>query len=173
VGLPVGSRTGTGRVYRRPSLHNELRTALCFGNQKLPAWGNFTAAGASPARAEARRRVTTDHLDTTPLIVSPGVAAQLLGGVSTKHVYDLVRSGQLACIRTPRIRIPMAALHAYIEVLSEASGAAAATLPLADGQGSPSVPLARIPRRHREPMSASAWRERLSVCRRCRRAVVN
>jgi hypothetical protein len=49
-----------------------------------------------------------------PLLVSAREAARLLS-VSPKHIYSLIREKkELQAVATPRIMIPMAALHAYI-----------------------------------------------------------
>ena len=42
---------------------------------------------------EKRRGMEDQEAD--PLVVSPQVAARLLGGTSVKHIFDLVRSKQL------------------------------------------------------------------------------
>ena len=59
------------------------------------------------------------EMEAAPLLLRPQQAAHLLGGVSVKHVYDLVRERQLGCVRCPRIMIPMASVEAYIALRME------------------------------------------------------
>ena len=116
---------------------------------------------------EKRRGMEDQEAD--PLVVSPQVAARLLGGTSVKHIFDLVRSKQLGCIRDPRVRIPVSELNAYIHARLEPGR----PRPAPARRPAPAEPAASAPgptRPGRAPgpnRTRESFAERCSRCRRC------
>ena len=93
------------------------------------------------------------EMEAAPLLLRPQQAAHLLGGVSVKHIYDLVRERQLGCVRCPRIMIPMAALEAYIALRLEPAELA----PACDAPPTP-------------PVRPAGERPPVAGCRRCEKS---
>ena len=114
-----------------------------------------------------------------PLLVSPRMAARLMGFQSSKAVYDLVRKGAIApVVRTPRIRIPMTAIRAFIEARMDPPAPrppaprSPATPPMvtdvADFPAGPARRPQASPRRWRR--TRESFRERMTRCQSCPRS---
>jgi excisionase family DNA binding protein len=68
-------------------------------------------------RRTSRRHRSEEYMEK--LLLSPEEAAEALG-VGRSRVYDLMRTRQLLSVRIGKSRrVPMAAVHAYVERLSE------------------------------------------------------
>ena len=112
-----------------------------------------------------------EEQEADPLVVSPQVAARLLGGTSVKHIFDLVRSKQLGCIRDPRVRIPVTELNAYIQARLEPGQprpASARRTALTEPPASAPDPT-RPGRAPRPSRPGESFAERSSRCQRCPR----
>lgn len=70
-----------------------------------------------PLRLTSRMDRLEVHMEK--LLLSPEEAAEALG-VGRSRVYDLMRTRQLSSVRIGRSRrVPVAAVHAYVERLAE------------------------------------------------------
>jgi hypothetical protein len=107
--------------------------------------------------------------ETMPLVVPPHTAARLLS-VSTKHCYDLIRERQLGAIRTPRIMVPVEAIHAYIQARLEPAHPVTWAVSLEEVVPPTREAMAPTwsPRSRRRSLQAT-WQERAGRCHSCPR----